>query len=164
MCQGLLIIEASRSHWDTPHPVGLLWTSDQPVTGTSTWQHTALTRNRHPRLLRASNPPSPSKKTSANRRLRTRGHWERRFLLYLVILYQRSAGKLSHKQPVPFSLHTADQLLRGVGRLSATHTGLLLISKCGSFFSCFSILVLSECGFAFQRRNADCSSRELFRD
>jgi hypothetical protein len=26
--QGLLIIEASRSHSDTPHSVGLLWTSD----------------------------------------------------------------------------------------------------------------------------------------
>jgi hypothetical protein len=28
--QGLLIIEASRSHSDTPHMVGFLWTSDQP--------------------------------------------------------------------------------------------------------------------------------------
>jgi hypothetical protein len=33
---GLLIIEASRSHSDTPHSVGLLWTSDQPVAETST--------------------------------------------------------------------------------------------------------------------------------
>ena len=28
--QGLLIIEASRSHSDTRHSVGHLWTSDQP--------------------------------------------------------------------------------------------------------------------------------------
>jgi len=35
--QGLLIIEASQSHSDTPHSVGLLWTSDQPVAETSTW-------------------------------------------------------------------------------------------------------------------------------
>jgi hypothetical protein len=28
--QSLLIIETSRSHTDTPHPVGLLWTSDRP--------------------------------------------------------------------------------------------------------------------------------------
>jgi hypothetical protein len=28
--QGLLIIEASRSHSDTPQSVGLLWTGDQP--------------------------------------------------------------------------------------------------------------------------------------
>jgi len=38
--QGLLIIENSRSHSDTLHSVGLLWTSDQPVAETSTWQHT----------------------------------------------------------------------------------------------------------------------------
>jgi hypothetical protein len=46
--QGLLIIEASRSHSDTPHSVGLLWTGDQPDTETSTWQHTTLTTDRHP--------------------------------------------------------------------------------------------------------------------
>ena len=28
--QGLLVIKASRSPSDTPHPVGLLWKSDQP--------------------------------------------------------------------------------------------------------------------------------------
>jgi len=30
--QGLLIIEASRPHSDTPHSVGLLWTSDLYLT------------------------------------------------------------------------------------------------------------------------------------
>ena len=34
--QGLLIVETSRSHSDTPHSVGLPWTSDQPVAETST--------------------------------------------------------------------------------------------------------------------------------
>jgi len=34
--QSLLIIEASRSHSDTPQSVGLLWTSDQPYAKTST--------------------------------------------------------------------------------------------------------------------------------
>ena len=29
--QGLLIIEASRAHSDTPQSVGLLWTNDQSV-------------------------------------------------------------------------------------------------------------------------------------
>jgi hypothetical protein len=28
------------THKDTPHSVGILWTSDQPVAETSTWQHT----------------------------------------------------------------------------------------------------------------------------
>jgi hypothetical protein len=34
--QGLLIIEDSWSHSDTPHLVGLLWTSDQPGAEAST--------------------------------------------------------------------------------------------------------------------------------
>jgi hypothetical protein len=34
--QGVLVIEASRSHSDTPHSVGLLWTTDQPDAKTST--------------------------------------------------------------------------------------------------------------------------------
>ena len=34
--QGLLTVEASRSHSDTPHSLGFLWTSDQPDTKTST--------------------------------------------------------------------------------------------------------------------------------
>jgi hypothetical protein len=46
--QGLLIIEASRSHSGTPHPVELLCTSDQPVAETSTGQHTTLTREEYP--------------------------------------------------------------------------------------------------------------------
>ena len=34
---GLLILEVSRSHnYDTPHSVGILWTSDQLVAETST--------------------------------------------------------------------------------------------------------------------------------
>jgi len=33
---GLLILEVSRSHTETPYSVGLLWTSDQPVAETST--------------------------------------------------------------------------------------------------------------------------------
>jgi hypothetical protein len=36
-----------HTQWHT-HSVGLLWTSDQPVTETSTWQHTTLTRDGHP--------------------------------------------------------------------------------------------------------------------
>jgi hypothetical protein len=34
--QTLLIVEDSLSHSDTPHSVGLLWTSDQPGAETST--------------------------------------------------------------------------------------------------------------------------------
>jgi len=40
---GLLIVEISRSYSDTPHSVGLLWTSDHLIAETSTWQHATLT-------------------------------------------------------------------------------------------------------------------------
>jgi hypothetical protein len=42
MGQGHLIIEASRSDSDTPHSIGLLWTSDQLDTETSTRKHTTV--------------------------------------------------------------------------------------------------------------------------
>jgi hypothetical protein len=56
--QGLLIIGASRSYSDTPHLVGLLWTSDQPDAETSTSQNATLIRDRHPCPRRDSNPQS----------------------------------------------------------------------------------------------------------
>ena len=53
--QGLLPVEVSRSHSDTPHAVGLLWAGDRPVAETSTWQHTT---DRNPCHQRNSNPQS----------------------------------------------------------------------------------------------------------
>ena len=41
--QGLLVIEASRSHSDTPQSVGFLWTSDETHAETSAWQYTRQT-------------------------------------------------------------------------------------------------------------------------
>ena len=64
--QAILIIKASRSCSDTPHSVGLPWTSDQPVAETSTWQHTTL--------LRHIQTQNPSKREAAEPRLRPRGH------------------------------------------------------------------------------------------
>jgi len=43
--QGFLIVEALRSHSDTPHSVGLLWTSDQLVAEADTY----TTHNKHKR-------------------------------------------------------------------------------------------------------------------
>jgi len=56
--QGLLIIETSRSQWDTPQSVGLLWTSDQPDADSPIWQHTTITRDTPPFHQRDSNPKS----------------------------------------------------------------------------------------------------------
>jgi len=49
-------VEASRSHANNQHSVGLLWTTDLPGEDTSTWQHTTLTRDRCPCTRRNSNP------------------------------------------------------------------------------------------------------------
>jgi len=56
--QGLLIVEDSLSYSDTPHSVGLLWTSDHSDAETSTWQHTTLKRDRHSCPRRDSIPQS----------------------------------------------------------------------------------------------------------
>ena len=64
--QGLLIVEASRSHSDTPHSVGLLWTGDHP-------KQIPLPDNTQHLPLRDSNPQSPQ----ASGRRPTRGHLNR---------------------------------------------------------------------------------------
>jgi len=57
--QRLLIIDAWLSHsLDTPHTMGIFWTRDQSDAETSTWQHTTLTRDRQPCLVRDSTPKS----------------------------------------------------------------------------------------------------------
>jgi hypothetical protein len=56
--QGLLIVEASRSHSNAPQSVGLLWTNDQPDKETATWQQTKLTTDRYPCPQRDSKPQS----------------------------------------------------------------------------------------------------------
>ena len=63
---------ASRSHpFDTQHPVGILWTSDQPDGGTSTCQHTTVTRDRLPYLRWDSKPQS--QQTSSQNTARSLG-------------------------------------------------------------------------------------------
>ena len=66
-----LITWASRSHSDTPHWVGLFWTSNQLVAVTSTSQQTDIhaageIRTHYPR-----------KRAAADQRLRPRGHRDR---------------------------------------------------------------------------------------
>jgi hypothetical protein len=64
---------------DTPHSVWLLWTSDQPVAETSTWQHTTFTRDRHPCPRRDSNPQSQQ---ASGRRPTPHGHCDWLWLHY----------------------------------------------------------------------------------
>jgi hypothetical protein len=58
--QGLLIIQASRSHSDTPHSVGLLWTSDKPDAATSTWQYTNTHKRQTPMSPAGFEPAIPA--------------------------------------------------------------------------------------------------------
>jgi len=65
MGKGLLIIGDLRSHSDTPQSVGLLWTSDQLVAETSTWQQTTLITDRLPCPRRDSKPQSQQANVAA---------------------------------------------------------------------------------------------------
>jgi hypothetical protein len=71
---GLLVVKVSRSHSDTRHSIGPLWTSGRPVADTSIWKHTALTRDRRPRPQLDSNPLS--QQATADLRTRPHGHWD----------------------------------------------------------------------------------------
>ena len=72
--QCLLIIEASRWHLETPHLVGLLWTSDRPDAWISTRQHTIVTGERHPCPERFRT----QQQATEDPHLRTHGHQYRR--------------------------------------------------------------------------------------
>jgi len=63
VAQDLLIIEASRSYSGTPHSVGLLWTSDQPVVETATWHHTQQTGIHPPAEFEPAIPASERPQT-----------------------------------------------------------------------------------------------------
>jgi hypothetical protein len=83
------------THNDAPQSVGLLWTSDQLVAETSTWQHTTVTTNIYdPREIRTHNL---SRRAAVDLRLRPRGYWDR-----LTELYQTESTNyifLFHKFP-----------------------------------------------------------------
>jgi len=70
---GLLIVEDSRSHSDTPHSVGLLWTSDQPDAENSALRNTTLPREdiSAPGGIRTCNP---SKRDAVDPRLSPCGY------------------------------------------------------------------------------------------
>jgi hypothetical protein len=56
------------THNNAPQLVELLWTSDQLVAETSTWQHTTHITNIH--------VPGGIRTHDRNLRLRPRGHWD----------------------------------------------------------------------------------------
>ena len=79
----LLIIEATQPHSDTPHSVGLLWTSDHVDTETYTWQQTTQLTDRHTAGdIRTRNP---NKLVTTEPPLKPREHSDR--LLHILRIY-----------------------------------------------------------------------------
>jgi hypothetical protein len=99
---GFLTTEISLSHSNTPHSVGLLWTNDRPVAETSTWQHTTLTRDRHP-WLGGIRTLSPSKRAAADPLLRQRSHLDRP-LFNITLIKFNHPSQLLYLQRLNFTL------------------------------------------------------------
>jgi hypothetical protein len=76
VCQGLLIIEASRSNSGTPHSIGLFWTSDQPDADNSASQHITTHRRQTSMLLAGLEPPFPETDRPQTHVLE-HGYWDR---------------------------------------------------------------------------------------
>ena len=92
----LLIRGFLITHKDAPQSVGLLWTSDQSVAETSTWQHTTLTTDKHPCPRWDSNPQSQrtSGRAAVDLRLRRRGHLDR-LLMFIYPIYNHNWRNIS---------------------------------------------------------------------
>jgi hypothetical protein len=82
------------THNDAPQSVGLLWTSDQLVAETSTWQqkHTQQTNIHTSGWIRTYDC---SMLAAVNLRLRPRGHWDLRLLTSITAIFSFSRYKLS---------------------------------------------------------------------
>ena len=76
VCPGLLW-EVPRSHSDTPHSVGLLWTSDRPVAGTSTWLYTHNSKATGIHTADDIRTRNPRKRVVVDPRLRPHGNCDR---------------------------------------------------------------------------------------
>ena len=77
------------THTNAPQSVALLWTSDQPVAETSTWQytrHSQRTTIYAPGGIRTGNP---SRRSAVDTRLRPLGHWDRHWSKSLEFLLHR---------------------------------------------------------------------------
>ena len=71
----------SITHNDAPQSVGLLWTSDQLVAETSTWQHTTITTDIH--APGGNGTHNPIKRVAVDLRLRPSVHGDRLYIYKL---------------------------------------------------------------------------------
>jgi hypothetical protein len=119
------------------HAVGLLWTSDQPVseTSTCTGQHNIETQQTNIHALTGIRTRDPSNQAAADLRLRPRGHRRRHVLGHPGVynsswVRSNSSGRSGRVGP-PVSIHCSPQIpLKG-------HS-VLLLGTCCFFKSCLS--------------------------
>jgi hypothetical protein len=120
-----LLYEVWRLHSDKPHSVGLLWTNNRPDAETSTWQHTTLTRDRHPCRRRESNPQS-QQRSSRRPRFRPCGLRDR---LSEDLLPLNSGHFLRWRVYIPI-FHTSAPKRLQVPTFNAVEISILFISLC----------------------------------
>ena len=75
---GLLIVEMSRSHFDTLRKIGTLWTRDRPVEETPVLQNTHKTLTRDRLSHSGVRNCNPCRQTATDPHLRPCGHWDQR--------------------------------------------------------------------------------------
>jgi hypothetical protein len=93
------------THSSTPQSLGILWTSDQLVAETPSWQHTTLSTDNRPDS-RWDSDPKPQQAS---------GHWDRQIIKVLVGIRLR---------PWANSAVTHTNLIFGMWYISLTATGL----------------------------------------
>jgi len=156
--------ETSRSHSDTPHSVGLLWTSDQPDAETYTWQHKTITRDRQPCPRRDSNPQSQRSQTDASDHAATWISCNSTAKMNRLILFREKyllIAKMAQKRGMHFvvKIHhhhhhhhhqhqVSDPLIRSVSTVTAARDNVSSVFQLFSFLVVCSGVVISE-GFSF---------------
>jgi hypothetical protein len=96
--QGLLNVEAPRSHSDISHSLGSSGRQFGPDVETSTWQYTTIKRDRQPCLRRDSNAKSQqAKRAAADPRLRPCGHLYLNCLRIHAVKNHLYASNMLHK-------------------------------------------------------------------
>ena len=92
---------------DAPQSVGLLWTSDQLVAETSTWQHSQHSQQTNIHAPAGIRTNDLSRRAAAEPRLRPRGHWGRPQETTLKDLYESSTLKTTECSILspPWTIH-----------------------------------------------------------
>ena len=70
-------VASEITHKNAPQSVGILWTSDQPVAETSSWQHTQHSQRTTIHAPGGIRTHNLSKQSAVDTRLRPLGHWDR---------------------------------------------------------------------------------------